>query len=193
MKVVSVNLYNINELKESVKNKLIEKEKEYLINSNFEFLKEILEEMLNEKNIDYKDISYSLGYCQGDGLNFTSDMVLDYERLEKQKNLNPFEEYLFKNLDKKKYKFIIDRLIEGYNLKIAKHNYHYEHCNTTHFEGDIEEFLSDEILKEFKLIYNKICYELEKEGYNCYEVSDEEAIESLLNYGEVFDEQGRIL
>lgn len=193
MKVVSVNLYNINELSESIKNKLIEEEKEMIINRNFEVLKEILEEMLEEKNIYFKNISYSLGYCQGDGVNFTSNMVLDFEKLESKKNLNPFEEYLFKNLDEKNYNFIIDRLKEGYNLKIVKHNYHYEHYNTTHFEGDLEEFLNDEILKEFKFIYNNICYELEKEGYKCYEVSDEEALESLLEYGEVFNEYGVIL
>lgn len=70
-----INIYNFNELKENIKEKLIEKEKrnmqedycDYVLQCDMESEAERLLQKYFKNKATLKNVYYSLGYCQGDG------------------------------------------------------------------------------------------------------------------------------
>lgn len=187
MKKIEIVLYNFNELSEDVQKKLIEEEIGEIINNNFEYLHNDFEIMMEEDGIDDLKISYSLSYSQGDGVSFEG--VIDFTKNN-----------IFKNvLDNSEYKqAFINMVEEGCVFRLVRKNHHYSHKYTCDVEDDVscgnEE--SRNIVNEFdeqlKKAYLKLCDEYEEVGYNCYEVSEEDAINSILEKDLLYFEDGRI-
>ncbi len=160
MKTISKEyvLYSYDELSEKAQEKALDnfrKDNEYIFLSDC--LSQRLHELLEEYDIkDTNDTSkpgttptqvmYSLSYCQGDGCMFEG--VFEW----------------------KKYTVYI------------KHNGRYYHSNSKFIEihetdnqgFDIGEDYEPEVYKEFEELYQKICKELEKYGYDFIEYEDSE-------------------
>lgn len=206
--VKEINIYNFEELKENIQNKLISDFGEILINDNFEFLEEDLSRKLEEdyKMNDYK-IEYSLSYSQGDGLCFYNNQynLLSYTVLKNNdiKNANVFEKYLIEN--NLVNDILLNYLNDGYNLGIFKSDSRYTHAHTCNIDYEyyynndlgLEEQTSiNDCIAQFKnelyKIYLNICIELEKYGYKCYDVSDNEVKSYIIDNEYEFLENGKI-
>lgn len=187
MKKIEILLYNFNELSEEVRRKLIEREIERIIDDNFECLPEYFEEMMEEEEIDDLKISYSLSYSQGDGVSFEG--VINFEK-----------ENIFKKvLDNSRYKQDIIKLLnDGYTFRLIRKNYNYYHkytcgvdCDAYFYDEKISEIL-EVFHQDLEGVYYNLCNRYEKLGYNCYNVSEEEAIERILEKDLLYFEDGRI-
>lgn len=75
MRIIKQNIYNFDELSKDIQEKLIEKEKEnqkelflecFLLDEMQEKAKELLQKYF-KNNAEFKNVYYSLSYCQGDG------------------------------------------------------------------------------------------------------------------------------
>jgi hypothetical protein len=146
----TINLYSYEELSEKAIEKAL---KQHIENNDFCFLKDDLTEQLKEKlkenniKVIHEDLTlrYSLSYCQGDGLSF----------------IGTFE---YKELTLK--------------LKMGHLSNYYSHSNTidisayNSISGDDVD--NGETFEEFKIIFFKICSELEKAGYEIIEFENSE-------------------
>lgn len=205
---VEHNIYKYNELEENIKNEVEEKIKDILIDDNFEFLLDILREYLQlEHNLTDSEIEYSLCYCQGDGCCFYGCDLLEYSHLKSGENLNTFEKYVIEKYSKEDIELIIQYLSEC-NLKLKKSGSNYSHKYTCNIDYEyytgfyIENKTNDLVKKVNKLIdklaedleknvYYKICDEMEELGYNCYNISNEDIEDYILNYNLEFYENGK--
>lgn len=79
----TINIYKFDELDETTKQKLIEKEIEYQHEAYCEYClesdmkynaNELLKKYFKNNNAELKDVYYSLSYCQGDGAMFEFDL-----------------------------------------------------------------------------------------------------------------------
>lgn len=187
MKKIEIILYNFNELNEDVQKNLIEEEIEKIIQKNFECLPDYFKVMMEEEGLEDLEISYSLSYSQGDGVSFEG--VIDFEK-----------DNIFKKvLDNSKYKQEITNILnEGFTFKLERKEHHYTHKYTCAIENDV--YYWDEetkkVLIEFETqleqVYYTLCDRYKEVGYSCYEVSEEEAIESILEKDLLYYEDGRI-
>ena len=119
MREVLVKIYKFDELKENIKEKLIESEKLTQIEKNFYSLNDDLENYLEEKyNIKNIEIDYSLGYCQGDGVCFYKKSIINSNIVNNKDsfNANIFEEFLIN----------CDVVLEN-DIDLVKYDYHYSH------------------------------------------------------------------
>jgi len=127
-------------------------------------------ENLKEKGFGDADLSYSLGYSQGDGASFTTKSV-DIEKV-------------VKSSDKlKKFKKFVDDNGDNINVSIDRSGSMYVHENSTraHIEVYDKELTQEQekTLDEFQDALNEVIYDLNKEitksGYDEieYETSDE--------------------
>ncbi|MHB8697766.1 MAG: hypothetical protein ACYC9J_06980 [Sulfuricaulis sp.] len=111
-----------------------------------------------------KDISYSLGYCQGDGMSFTGSF-LGHEMKDVCRRL-------FRGYGGKIFP-IIRALTKGASIRINRIDHHYCHYNTVRIEGDddatdttpLEHECFIEFVKAVEEDVRDICKGLEKEGY----------------------------
>lgn len=201
-----INIYNFEELKEEIQNKLINDFRENLINDNFEMLSENYHYILKEnyKLYDFK-IEYSLSYSQDDGVCFYNDRynLLSYTVLKNNdiEQANVFERYIIEN--NLVNDILLNYLNDGYNLGIFKNNKRYTHAHTCiidyecYYNNEIgldeQDLINDYILElKHKLydVYLNICKDMEKIGYSCYEVTDEEVKEYIDNNDYEFLEDG---
>lgn len=156
MKTITKNysVYTYDELSKEAQEKALNdwcNENEYFFLSDC--MNERLHELLGENGIkDLNDtrttptqVMYSLSYCQGDGCMFEG--VFEW----------------------KKYKVVI------------KHSGHYYHSNSKTIDilktWDVDfdnEYVGEEVENEFEELYQKICKELEKYGYDFIEYEDSE-------------------
>lgn len=166
MRKKQITVYKYDELDDRVKERVLNYFREF---NNFDFLEDDLNEWLNQKlqeNMILKDgilkLFYSLSYCQGDGLCF---------------------------IGKVKFKdtvFLIEHKGRYYNNKITTI------MPITFMNVYIEDINNKKTLKaiekrteEFKLLYYKICDELEKIGYDIIEAEDsEENIKEIIELNE---------
>lgn len=176
MKTITIteNLYEFKELPAKVKEDL----KQWFLGrfrDNDEFTLKA-HDLLEPMGFYDVDISYSLNYCQGDGLSFTGRLGTDdvIKLLKANKTMISDASFaLFKEY-------------EGY-IDIKRRNYNYSHCRTIgvmalcvryndYDETDPTlEKICEDIEEEFLDIYETICHKLEKEGYNYfYEITEEE-------------------
>lgn len=168
MKTKTINIYEFEELKPEIQEKVLN----YFRNNNeFPFLSEELTELLKEKleesKIGYNDslkIYYSLSYCQGDGFCFIGDF------------------------DYKDYKVLIKHIGNYYHsnsvsIDIVK----------TDTEGN-EINAEENIYIEFKELYKSICRLCENQGYAEIEYENsEECIKENIKANEYkFRENGDI-
>lgn len=194
MKQVSVTVYEYGELPAKVQEKLKREATEFLIDGNFEAFNEWAPDYLNREYGINAQVYYSLSYCQGDGLHFITDDLLSDKFLEefsKQPNVitNPrFVRIL------KKYKE------EGYKVRTrhnGNHLYEYSTARDVEVDDDFESELSvDEFAafegacEQLSKFYLSICSNLEKCGYNQYDV-DEEVLNGVLT-DSLYYSDGRI-
>lgn len=202
--VKEINIFNFEELKPEVQEKIINDFKEILINDNFEVLEENYNYMLKENyNLCDYEIEYSLSYCQGDGFCFYSDRynLLSYTVLKNKdiKNANVFEKYLIEN--NLINDILLNYLNDGYNLGIFKSDRHYSHARTCYIDyeyynnDDEEETINkyiDMIADRLYTVYLSICNDMEKIGYSCYDVLDEEAKDYIIDNDYEFLENGEV-
>ena len=151
MEIKKIKVYSFEELSKEAKEKVLNDFRE---NNEYHFLEEYLKDFLKErlKEVKIKEVGetklyYSLSYSQGDGCCF----------------IGLFE---WKN----------------YNIKIT-HNFRYYHSKSVDFEITQDNLINDvgvkeeadeEIYKEFKKLYENVCYEVEKTGYNFIEAENSE-------------------
>jgi len=153
MKQITVNLYDIDELKAQYPDgyeKALEKWRDnndyYGLNG---YMQEYCKELITENQIKlvggYKmQVFYSLSYCQGDGAMFEGT-------------------FLYRD------KYYV-------TVRQSGHYYHYNSKDIIVEEEDIDgnEVDTDEIEKEFNDIYIDICKKLAISGYNFIEAENEE-------------------
>ena len=129
MKTKKINIYEFEELKDDIKEKVISRFRE---GNEYYFLEECLNEELEEElknngieEIGETELRYSLGYSQGDGLSFIGN-------------------FKYKNVE--------------INIKLRQNSNYYSHSNTTDINR-IEEYNDDEndydITEELNIIINQ--------------------------------------
>jgi (p)ppGpp synthase/HD superfamily hydrolase len=172
MKTIPMNVYTIKELKGKAKEKAIEKMKDIMINFNFEnFESDSYIYLSDELGINGK-IYYSLSYSQGDGLRiqtpfFNTHAVINKLELDAQT------------------KQAIHKLSESSDIMVStkantRRSYHSENV-LVEFSQECENLLPSHMMENitnaFINVYESICAKLEKDGYACYEVNDEDCVE----------------
>lgn len=177
MKKRTIKTYSIDELSGQAKEKAFESVKEFIIESNFEDFQFFANDELKHTYGLDAELNYSLSYSQGDGLRFTTkDLATEaiIERLPFEKAFLDMLKALASNGDLKAW--------TNDNGNFWRYSYHHPRQVEVEFSEDVEESLPDPtreaIKKAFVDVYMKICDELERIGYQCYEVSDEDIIET---------------
>lgn len=157
MKTKTINLYSFNELSKEAQEKA---RAEWASKNDYPFLNEWMTERLKDLLAEHKiksddmKVYYSLSYCQGDGAMFTGEFIW------------------------KKYTIFIT------------HSGHYHHSNSKSIEIhetnnlgiDIGDDYEPKVYADFEKIYQKICKELERYGYDLIETED-----SMENFKEMCD------
>lgn len=199
----TINIYNFDELDKNIQNKLIEEERQNIIDLNFEYITEefnnYLEYKYNIKNAD--NYSYDLSYSQGDYVTFNLDNdFINLKRLITKENLNIYEKKLTESLAKAEFNALKMYLDYGFNFKFVlklypcsqeyKIGYEYFYFDNLKIEDYINQTI-DKISNFLNKINNAICFELKQIGYKCYDVEDSEIIDNLkefeyLSNGEVY-------
>ena len=172
----SYEVYEYVELNDDAKQKAFEKVSEMIIDDRFEWLKADLEDELNYKwKIDDAEVFYSLSYSQGDGLHFiTSDLLTTPVVEEVKKHLTEADASLFDMLlpDASCYTKHDNNFYEY----ASKYDVRCEWCDEDEYDADA----ISRIEKAIESVYLSICNRLEKIGYDCYDVNDEDVIDYCL-------------
>lgn len=194
MKTISINLYSFNELSEEAKQKAIDKWYEY---EDFPGFYNDLTESLKSKYPEFLNpvLSYSLSYCQGDGLSFKADKYTKLKELfievlgpgkEKTAALlaNNCTQILKGNTGRYCYasRSDIDLYLENYTSSI--------NCtNTNNIDTVIEK-----VRIKLEDIYLSACKDIEKEGYSIieYRMNFEEFNELCEANEYTFEESGKM-
>ena len=148
MKTKTINIYELSELGE--KEKAIAHQN-WRQEQDYSFLKDDLTYKLNELLKDNKikivgdtKVFYSLSYCQGDGAMFEGEF------------------------EWKKYTVYIKQSGRYYHSNAKMIEIH----ETNNLGIDIGDDYEPKVYTEFEKIYQKICKELERYGYDCMETND---------------------
>lgn len=185
-----INIYKYDELSEKAKENAKDIIKDIIIDDNFYFLNKDLKNIaLDKYDLQNIEFCYSLSFCQGDGLMFKCDDLLESKYIYKK---------VIETLSKEEAKRAAELVADG-RLKFYSHNsksYCYAHKNDVDYCAfgleDNNYDLADKIHKIIADIYLNICKELEKVGYNCYNVTDE-MIDECIEHNEIeFTENGEI-
>ena len=192
-----IKIYEFDELSEDVKEEVKEKIEQRIIDNRFEWLKEELEEyLLHMCNIKNCKLEYSFSYCQGDGCCFYGINLLNENNIKNKENLNKFESYILEKYSPEEIELILEYLNDDCNLKLTKDSHHYSHKYTcyidyNYYDGFYNENKTNELINKVnnlidKLakdleenVYHVICDEMEKIGYNCYDVEEDEILEYI--------------
>ena len=173
MRNVNINVCNFDELPVSVQAKVIDRYRDSLTDLLNDDLKMDMEWKLNSYvgGLDF-ELSYSLGYCQGDGVSFTGS-VEGKEKLLTLAGL-VYDNKIPKNVSRLiKYNII-------YEVDFARCNYHYVHeysvqVNIIENYNITKEYPRiSKAMAEFEVAIDKwrlqICDTLEKFGYDTIEI-----------------------
>lgn len=197
MRKIELEVYKYEELEEEVKEVVREKISELIVDLRFDWLKEDLQEILAcEYDLHDCELRYSLSYCQGDGLSFDCDNLLESSYI-----MNKIKEKLNKN-----EKAMLTSMIKKYQLsKIVSHNTNNHYCYASEYDIDIklgygwydltkkQQELIDKIQNIVVEVYLEICSKLECEGYNCYNVSEEDIVDMIKGNEWEFYEDGEMV
>jgi hypothetical protein len=194
MKTKQIQVYKIDELSDKAKEKAIEKVKDSMIENNFEDFNFFAKDELKFGYGLNAILKYDLGYSQGDGLRFVTDDLATTQIIEKLK------------LDQDMIE-LIKILTESDDIRVSVNDngefwrYAYSHSRQVdiEFSEDVEkrfpEHTRKAIHQAFIDVYINICRDLEKQGYNCYDVSEKQVIEyaneneyEYLTNGDIFYE-----
>ena len=171
----TINLYSYDELSEKVKEKVLN---DYRSNNNYDFLEEditeYLKELLTINKIGFDEslkVGYSLSNCQGDGFNFTGEVV---------------------------YKNMVIKLKQFDSHYQHSNTVSFEYLKFNHIYAeeltDKQTEKANKLLIEFENLFKSICRDCEKYGYNFIESEDsKDNIRDNLNANEyTFRENGTI-
>ena len=191
--------YTYNELSESAK----EEVKQWYLSDetrNNIFFEDIMLYLRDNFKLSELKVMYSLGYCQGDGLNIYGNLNL-YDFLD-----------IWKASEKEKrtIKFYVDRAFYNYTFEYNnRYCYSCKFIDKKHIEDTVEEFITE--LQDnqianmkhsliFQFFYTIIDYfknldaEFEKAGYNyLYNCSDEEVEDFCTANDYYFTEKGELI
>lgn len=174
MRQHTIITYSYNELNEKAKEKAHNKVEEIMTDLNFAYFEEdCLDVLKSEYDLQNVNVQYSLSYCQSDGICFDCENLL-LSKYIRDKILHDLDE---------KGKAIFDMLLKSENMIIYSKNnsthdccasysdvdYHYYGCNDAE-----ENFIYKTLLPLIQDIYLSICDKLKKNGYDCYEISNEQ-------------------
>ena len=169
-------IYSYKELEGEAKEKARDTISQIIVDTNFGCLKEDLYEILEcdyDLKADNVDINYSLSYCQGDGLSFNCQDLLEskYFREKMYLGLSVNEKIsLSKMINKGELSLFTKR--SGCHLyQYALHSDVQALTNFYHW-GKNKEELVEKVVKKLGRVYMEICGRLEKVGYSCYEVEE---------------------
>lgn len=191
MKTIKIKLYQFDELNKEAQQKAIEKYRE--TNEIFlDWFKDDMTETLQEQNIELTKLTYSLNYCQGDGLSFAASF-----------NVNHFVNLCFKDLSQKRrdlFSYFIYKIeskenrghysyatASQINIDVNYNSFYYKkHTNINNMLETFEVFMQD--------YYLGLCSKFESQGYGEieYQNSDEYISETLRCNGYDFEENGDI-
>ena len=173
MRNVNINICNFDELPVQIQAKVIDRYRDMLTDLLDDDLKGDMEWKLNGYvgGLDF-ELSYSLGYCQGDGVSFTGSV-------EGKEELLTLAGLVYDNKIPKN----ISRLIEWniiYEVEFARCNYHYVHeysvqVNIIENYNITKDYLHiSKAMAEFETAIDKwrlqICDTLETFGYDTIEI-----------------------
>ena len=190
----TINLYEYAELSESAKEKA---KNDYLAERDSCCFSENCDDRLDclFPNSELS-VEYSIGYCQGDGLNIYGTLRLD-DVIEHVKN--KFSEKELKTL-----KWMFNNYCTEYTMK-RNDSYSYCICDRHEYMEDVEydmgcDYIRDilyELIGKFnkvvQLYMEQLCKELETDGYEYfYEVSDEEMEDMSTANGWLYYESGEL-
>lgn len=185
---VEYKVYKYNELtdeaKEKVKRWYLEGQEPYI------FSEMVTEDLYNLFGKNELEVQYSLGYCQGDGLNIYGKVDTEniFKCLEEHRGGTQLEK--FENLltDKEK-KTILNYAAECGKIELPYNN-RYCYCMTNYidivddWEYQLENYsgytnINKKVLEKFKKlikgIFETLCKSYEKQGYEYfYEISEED-------------------
>lgn len=189
-------VYSYEELDEEAKERARQKISQSIVEMNFNYLEEDLLTIL-EEDYDLKEdnvtLHYSLSYSQGDGLSFDCKDLLEskYFKNKMYDGLTVNEKIsLSKMINKGELSLFTKR--SGCHLyEYALHSDVQAITNFYHW-GKNKEDLVEKILKKLGKVYMDICNRLEKIGYQCYEVAEEDIERYVYDYEIEFDKAGYI-
>lgn len=181
IETITYEVYKYEELEERIKDKIRNDIGEDIVSNNFENLEWELNLILEEKyNIIGAKLHYSLTYSQGDGLSFDCSDLLESKYIKDKLylRLNHYE------------KVMLTKMLKNNELKIftkrsGNHLYEYALPTDVRIIDDFDrwtknkEELSNKVQKILGELYMEICNTLEKIGYQCYEVSEQEIIDYI--------------
>ena len=185
MKTIETTVYNFDELSDEAKMAAIQ---EWYKDEDYPFLSDDIDGFLEEKDpyfLDHKT-SYSLSWCQGDGLSFEG--ILDVEKWCKEKTQIRAS--------------FIPVLASCLDIRSSGNCGHYTYAHRDQISMDIDTFkdypnieaLCEAILKEVRDYYMELCGEAEKYGYSIleYRMSEQEFSEMCAANEYTFLSDGRM-
>lgn len=152
MREITQKVYEFHELDKNIQEKLIEKEKEYQKEAFCEdFLLEEMQEkakiLLQQyfgKNATFKNVYYSLNYCQGDGAMIEFELTYYNKPVTIKQYGHYYHEKSFQicsyELTEKQEKQLKEKI---YNMNYELMKYGYELIEQEYSEDDIIEILSE--------------------------------------------------
>lgn len=191
MRIVTVDyeVYKFEELDKKIQEKVIQDYFEYTgVYENNVFFEEFANQVLIEIGFIESEVSYSLRYCQGDGLTFDFDLN-HWELIEFLKKIKYRELTIsLKNLEKELYEIvknfeIDEKMLIEYDISVYTEKNHYSnwyyHSKTRNIvveaytfplndtEDNDEKVVTylEKLEKVFYEIYQTVCEALESEGY----------------------------
>lgn len=187
----TINIYRFEELKKDIQESIIEDDAQSKIDITTANLTEISKELLELIGFQDVEVNYSLNYCQGDGFcfDFKNSDSMAIMLLNNFKN-NTIKENGYKILENimlQCYELSKDIDIENNILLLNEYgifihteiiNSRYNHSKTRNLY--ISESVYDDIPEQLEKFYNQIsdiiekiyeiiCYELERFGYEMFE------------------------
>ena len=186
-----IKIYQYDELSEESKERVRERNRIDLVDTETEMLNEYFIDILHTDHHYFKDLKFywSLGYCQGDGLCFESDFDLGlYLKLHRPNLKQSVHDIIFNNV----------------HVEVKPKSSRYCYSSIEDVEADfgyIKEDhcrlckLVDDIVEDIQNLYIKICKEFEVRGYKAYEYlgTDEFAKDNADINGYEYDEEGNII
>jgi len=184
MEIKTINLYTFSELPETVQEKLIKAE----YDSSIDVLNDQVSEYFNEKakerfGPDLK-VYYSLGHCQGDGVAFEGEIILDTLLSNYKDSFNRNELRL------------LNKCKDCISISV-KNELRYYHYNSFRVDLGIGQYsysrdykyideLQKSIEKKILTILQNISHDLEKSGYEDFSQVDEFSKDVLLSSDDMF-------
>jgi hypothetical protein len=189
MKTIEIQLYKFDELSDEAKQNAIEMQRNNEYNIDLDFFKDDAKEQID--NAGFKgnvSLSYSLSYCQGDGLSFNCDYFDKLNNLfievlgeRKQKTIDCIINELAFSLDNNSNRYCF---ASKSDLDLTLENYNRNYNNIESVVSKVREKLED--------LYMDLCKDLENKGYSEIEWqnSDEYISEMLISNEYDFTENG---